>query len=514
MNLLTKIIFFTSLLTTNILAAQSVTMQDMGNGKYQFNSTYPDTYMHFYLLGDGYHSFESSPSHEYHSQNVPTTVEYFKAKPYDDEDIDPIAPPPNNPTIGRSNPAITKQAFKNKVEVKKSWNLMPNKETYLILMFENNDAEILSGCIELHFDPAALSITESEILDQYNSWVSNRTLTDSEYKSEGFDKKYKWEFDGLEHGEQRFIYVPVNSLGALMDEVSVRGVIKPDSECEGEAPFPYDANNDGNLDHITDSNYFTLLEQLRKNPHDPNCIVTDPYALSTYNENETVYYTIWFHNEGEAPAQDVTLDFFIDAPVNSMSYVASSDYCVVNFDHPATLPASQGAEILFPSIYLPGMGQSPAPNYYSTIGFLTLEVCFALPFFPYNFADSEVDIYFDSLPPVPAKNKIYRLTNNSNIENCVNPPFLLKSKPDEKELDLAAFVISPNPTDGICRVLLGGNFEGEVAVYNSVGHLLLKDQISGPVARIDLSIFPDGLFTIVLKDDRDNKVAKRVLKYE
>ncbi len=504
---MSKLIFLTFLLVTNLVSAQSVDLQYKGNGEYQFSSSFPNADLHFYLFGDGYHSFVQHPSHEYHFQNVPTNAICYRAKPYDDEDIDEISV--GNPTNGNPNPNNTSQVLQNKIEVKKSWNLIPSKETYLILMFENKDEETQSGCVELHFDQAVFFVDENDILDQYNSWSSNRALEKSEYSNEGFVEKYTWEFDDLESGEQRFIYIPVTSLGDLMEEVAVRGVIKYTDNCNTEQYYPYDSNNDGNLDHINDSNYFTLREKLRKYPHDPNCIVTDPYALSTLAEDQTVRYRIWFHNEGEAPAENVNLDFFIDAPVYSMSYVTSSDFCTVNFNH----LTNQRAEILFPTINLQGMAQSPSPHYLNTIGFVELEVCFDLTDFSTNFALSEVDIYFDDQAAVSAHNKIFRLINQSLNSNCTIPPDLPEAKQKQDEWALETMLLSPNPTDGVCRIQLIEDFNGEINVFDVVGRSLLRQKAKGTTITVDLSDFPNGLYTIVLKDKLTQRMAKVVLRH-
>lgn len=499
------LLFFLAL--SSQISAQNVLMQDNGNGNYTFISTFPKADLHFYLFGDGYHSFEHSPNHQYHSNNVPALVDLFRTGPYEDEHPDGLLA--GSPTEGVSSPSIPQYAFNNKVELKKSWNLVPDKEHYYILMFENNDAVPLNGQVEFHFDTVEIAVDEAGILDHYNSWVSNRTLESSEYFSEGYNKKYVWQFTGLESEEQRFIYVPAECLSSRMNKVAVRAVIKYDGV---QAP-EYNPSSDGSLDHINNSNYFTLTERVRGYPHDPNCIVTNPYALTTIDEDQTVLYTLFFHNEGTALAEDVTLDFFIDEPAFDISFVSSSDHCIVQ-PVPNAPYGIQDVQILFPAIHLPGMGQIPAPNYYSTIGWVTLRVCLNPTGWQRAFAYSDVDIYFDDQPAVVAEHHIFRLINHSLNANCTSSLNQIMAKESSNAVELGDISVYPNPTQSTAIIELSENFKDgtKVALYDSAGKLLWNGTFRSWRKVLDLSAFDNGVYILVLEDKFGNKTTKSILK--
>ncbi len=492
---------------TNFLPAQISFKQFNGsNGGYDFVSTYSDSYLHFSILGDGYYSFESNFNHQYHLNNIPANAYLYRVGPYEDEDPDSLNH--GNSNQGLINPNIPHYTFENKIEVKKSWNLVPNKKNYYILQFENNNNEVLSGCVEFHIDTTQIAVDEGGILDQYNSWVFNRTLQSSEFSNEGYDVKYVWQFSDLKIGEQRIIYIPAQCLISKMDKAALRGVIK--YNCS--SIITYDASNDGNLKNVNNSNYFTLNEIVRGYPHDPNCIVTDPYALSTFDEDQTVLYTIFFHNEGNAPAHDVRLDFKIDKPVHSISYVASSDPCSIVPNNNAVI---QEAEINFLAVDLPGLAQIHSPNYYSTIGWVSLEICLDPTTWPQDFASSYVDIYFDSLPAIRADHTIYRLINHSLNSNCFDDPNLIREEASTNLADLTDIKIFPNPTRDISIIELPENMAGETRayLYDLSGKLLWNDILNSTREKINLSAFNNGVYTLVLSDNLGNKETRFILKY-
>ena len=64
MNKLLKLQAIILCLLFSITVYGQINVYDQGGGNHYFDSQYPQEFLHFYLYGDGYHSFENS--------NIPT----------------------------------------------------------------------------------------------------------------------------------------------------------------------------------------------------------------------------------------------------------------------------------------------------------------------------------------------------------------------------------------------------------------------------------------------------------
>ncbi len=372
----------------------------LGNGEYEFISSFPQQDLHFYLFDDGHHSFENNTTHFYNSTSVPASPVLFHSEPYENNDPDEIT------FIGVTEGVISAEPpiynFQNQIEIKRSWNLVENKENYFLLMFENSTSEnYISGCVEFHFSKFDVDINDNEILDDYNNdWVQNFSDGPSEYN--GYTNKFSWTFNNLEQGEQRFVYIPATCLKDVFSKINTRGVMKI-GDC-GEM-IPENSKTDGSNEEIFDGKIFTLESIVSNYPNDPNCILTNPECLGYVGGAQTINYKVFFQNDGEHPAEDVVIDI---TPDGELIY---DNIHLVNASHSCELAWDNGYIIIqYDDIYLPGSGQSIPPSTYDeTIGWVELELCFSAEYDTEqstNCLNTDGRITFDDQPPLPIYNSL------------------------------------------------------------------------------------------------------------
>ncbi|MEM9547473.1 MAG: T9SS type A sorting domain-containing protein [Bacteroidota bacterium] len=522
-------------LITSFSLAQ-VTVTSLSNGTYAYSTPYSEDDLEFYLFGDGYHTFRHNPTHQYKDNGIPALPVLYHSFPYDDDEPEEEAL--GTITNGVSNPNNPAVLMENKIQLKRSWNLVHNRQNFFLLMFENTTTStIASGCVEFHFQNDMSDVIENKILDDYNNgWVTSRVLQPSEYSN--YDQKYKWNFANLQPDEQRFVYIPVRCLGDISEFVNTLAVMK-EGNCS--APIEMNSKGDGNNDDVSDSNYYTLSSMVATTPHDPNCIVTETTCISPYLETQPVVYRIYFQNEGTSVAVNVRLDFFVTPGINAVKLVEASDNCILTWT-----PASAEMEMVDPSLitvnfnamYLPGMNQPNPPLYEETIGWVDIEVCYNINSFQplgTSCADSYVDIYFDNEPPVtanhsvcqdnacnPASNEqvgghsfdlgpcdytggpIQYYPPNSNQENLQaiieydrQGADFEKMENEDFQNSRSSINVIPNPVADVARVevpksLLGG----QLSIYDINGRTVFSQMIMNETSTVDLSQLMKGVYYI------------------
>lgn len=456
-----KTIYQTSLIlvlaicmSVNLSIAQIPDIEmNYSSGSYEIDSDEQNSSLHFYLFGDGYYSFSPDVDHQFHTDAVPAEVSVHFAGPYDQQDPEKFAL--GNANNGVANPIIPLYSLDNSVNIQRSWNLVNDSENYFVLTFENSSSAIpIEGCLEFHYNSEELTINATEILDDYgNDWVDYIMEDDSDYASLGYDKKFIWHFEELEHDEQRMVYIPALCLSPVFANVNVMAIQKI-LDCE--STFPYSEHMDGSQPGVSNSPYYTLSSTVANFPHDPNCIVADPDYLRLDYAFQTIRYRFYFQNEGVDPVEDVTINWRIDVPVGSIELVQASHPCALSVLN------SQECTILFNDIFLPGTNQDnpPPPSYESTIGWVDIDVCFVsdrLRQQGLECAFSEIEILFDLQPPVYADNEIcHDPTQPPQMtgSRCVQIPGTqewvgsqTRSKENDSPIETAS--IYPNPANDI-----------------------------------------------------------------
>jgi len=518
-------------------------MTHLGNGDHQITSGYPAENMHFYLFGDGYHSFDQHPVHQFHSSSIPADVFAFTSDPYDNDE--PEAESVGTANNGAANLRDEAPAdMTNIVQIKRSWNLVEGNQNYFLLMVENHDdPKPWNGCVEFHYNEDDSQINTVEIQDQYNGWFAPRTNLVSDYTRHGYTHKFVWQFSDLKLGEQRYIYIPTNCVPAAFSTVKTCGVIKRTAECDEEIGYellPYigeNQNGSGGLGQnsskvFTDIPIYELISVVSNFPHDPNLITSE---CNHYQDDQfTIPYRIYFQNDGRDPVKDVVVDYFTNKPYTNVILDGASHSVEMTW-HPHTnnYTSTTGqtlpdAVFTFRDIYLPGTGQgTSSKDFEETIGWVDFRVC-------YNLIDTEgfrcltndIDIYFDRLPPV---SYLYTLCEHpfpgSTPKACDEtycPPVHTRTQTydplayldgrssdrvDSLEEDLD-FQIFPNPAQESLNIELSSiTTDGIQATMIDVNNnLILSEKLGTHLSTIDVSRIPAGVYYLRVSDEQDSKV--------
>lgn len=469
------------------------------NGTYQFLAETPGWYLHFYLFGDGYHSFEQNPIHQYGTYSIPAEPEYYTSDSYTQND-----PTQNSLGIINNGVPISIQEsieFQNQIEVKRSWNLVPEGENFFILMFENSEYDHeISGCVEFHFNNSDLNIEEDLIFDDYgNHWVEERIKLTSSYN--GYSHKYKWNYSNLRPGEQRFIYLKSKCLGESMSSIVTRGILKVE-ECDGVVPENW--KEEGSNEGVTNGQMYTLVSIVSNNPHDPNVLQSSPNCLNNESQIQKIRYKLYFQNEGNDASEDVLIRISASEEFGSVELIDASYNCKLVWN-------SQTVTINYEDIFLKGLYQNPPPNYFETVGWVEFDVCFNIQdIFESNdlCVDVEANVFFDEQIPVLAENEICKEegcihVNSLGLNECSfmpseqgyqhqgNHKYVLNVIDDE-EFD---FKIQPNLVQDYLSIFVNGSnsFE-EFLIYDINGNVVQSVDNSRHVNIINLS---PGLYYIL-----------------
>jgi len=489
----------------------------LGNGAYRFKTDFQSSDLHFYLLDDGYHSFDNEFIHTYSNNSIPALPILYHSEPYDQNEPEESSFIGVNEGTFYSTPPSYQ--FANMVEVKRSWNLVENRNNYFLLMFENSiSQEDISGCIEFHYDKKEIEIKEEDILDNYgNSWVSNRLFASSEYPE--YTHKIKWSFDNLSPGEQRFIYLPSKCLKEVFSLVKTRGILKID-HCE--SVLPYNSKIDGMNTDVDFGSFYTLESIVSNFPHDPNCILTNPQCLLPSSTAQNIQYKVYFQNDGIDPVENVYIDLnmYGDFNFDNVKLINSSHNCELVWN-------DDSIYITFPGIYLSGIKQTPAPpDYNETIGWVEFDICFDdlnVITTDSKCMTSDGIITFDNEMPLPIFNEICTnmRCNNTNWEetnSCPQSPTvqhhianglkLTSLNKDSKPLD---FSIKPNLASDIITI---EGFESQLELncwlLNANGQKILKVDLNSSKT-INIELLPRGIYFLYMNNDLTSQ-TKRFVK--
>lgn len=489
------------------------TMDSLGGGKYEFDTEFNNSDLHFYLYDDGYHSFKKNNIHNYLSSSIPAKPKLFHKEPYTPDDIDEFIFNDVNEGVYFAQPEVIN--FNNQIEVKRSWNMVEGGMNYFLLMFENTfSSESVSGCVEFHFDNSDMAIIDDEILDEYNNWVENRVIDSSQY--EGFTHMYKWEFNNLLPDEQRFVYLPVKCYKEVFSIVNTRGVMKIDS-CD--YIIPENSKLDGSNEEIIDGNLYTLESIVSNFPHDPNYIVTDPECIEPNLGSQAINYKVVFQNDGKDPVQNVIIDIetYGEISIDNARITNSSSFCELDW----------GQELIYitlPDIFLPGMGSIPEPeSYEKTIGWVEIELCFDLRDFTPNVVhciNSEGNIFFDNQPPIAVLDTLCTSNTCNNYElseaGCHSVEFNVGGSGSGSKIvgdyDLVNdFKIIPSVLDSYINII--GFEQGEQISGTIINASLaqVKNVVLNENRIIDVSNLPAGMYFLRLSNHKHSQ-TKRFVK--
>jgi len=440
----------------------------------------------FTLFGDGYFTYQDTFGHQF-LPKIPeyTTVSYFSKRykrdiPTKREKGTGII----NSNGDSTNNKISMDPNTNS-KITTSWSPCEGIENFFLLIFQNTDTVLQSGCIEFYYNYEQLDLNAPKILD-YN-WVSKWEIM-SVGGLDKYNHKLTWEFNNLDTGEQRVVYIPMTSL--VEEGTKLHLGSKYISNCGGGGIIQ------------DNSDIYT-----KGSPHDPNIKIADKECIkSNYSHPQKITYNIHFQNEGDAPADTVVIRDTLD-----LNFLDINRLKIVDSEYDYTYKKINGniLEITFPGIKLPGLKQKTPKTYtyHDTESYVIFEICTLEDLDP-NVILNRAGIYFDTQPVVLtpySEISIKEAECSDMVEKCDSTVNTIETI----GLDV---IFSPNPVSH--SLFVGGMTDQEVSlnIYNNRGELVFsKSEVTKRDNIIDTSNLMSGMYFVQIKNKRIN-ITKKVVK--
>ena len=489
-------IFFSMI---SVAVSQPIDIINNNDGTVSYTSNITPTSLHFYIFGDGYYANQLEPTHGFAIDPAGYDTKFYHVE---NKDIVP-------PTLftGNTGPILTDGSATNdpvqmdpNIDLDLSWNITDYADTYVVFQFENKfKSGTSNGCIEFTYDPSKLDVDAQSTLI-YNEWVNSM--------SQGLGI-IKWNYKGLQYGEQRIIYIPVKSYQKDA-RISFSGNIK--DNCSGS----------GISAHVK--------TRAKAWPHDPNYKeVTDIDSLAAvggggvYDPNikygQILTYKVHFHNDGAGIAQDVvvldTLAGRVD--VNNVIIVDSSDPVTFSMNNYSTVVTSQDVlRFEFNGINLPGYQSNS--NFEETVGWVEFKICITGGLDHSRCLENEAAVYFDTQEPIFASCTICApWAEFAQGMECSQ----MHSDPQGKSLDIGdginletseplEFKLYPNPVRESLSLKFEEDLENaKIFIFDSTGRLFkVENKIYGNNVSIDILDFDSGIYFIKLECDGKSQIKR------
>ncbi len=445
------------------------------NGLVKFKtSSIPNNTGHFYLFEDGNFSTVSITQNQYPASNVGFKPKVFFNKSYDPQPPTLRTTSTDTTTLGTtSNPKVN---IAGNIQVGTSWNPTLNIENYFILAFENKTNTVQSGCIEYfwHTNDASLNIAG---IIEYNNWVHSRVIS-SYSGSNMYNKKIKWDFDSLQTGEQRLIYIPMTS------KVKKNGTIQTG------------ARKSIGCESGTSISSFNLKSAGA--PHDPNVKNVFPECIySNYDSSQKLLYHITFQNEGNAPAQNVIIKDVLDTQfldISTLNFIDSEYPYNVNI-------IGNEIEIVFDEINLPGLNQTDYKyTYDQTLSHISFEIC-TYPLLPDNICiENQADIYFDNQPPITTNiSESCCQIECQDLSLCSTYNSRINTEQEKNSKTNSIISIVPNPNNGLFTLKGIDTNYSQLSIFGLSGKKLPFEYINySDYLYIDMLDAPRGIYVLKL----------------
>jgi hypothetical protein len=401
-------------------------------------------YTYFWEFGDGSYSFEKEPVHVYRDTGL-YNVRLYATNNYDDGKKPPTRPRPvrvNNRSLAVNN---TKPAFftgNGSLEIKSNQMPKPGEEMVLLIGYRNNQGGSMNGSIMLLYNEKQFSQNSFDVADvrHYHrettigfesmlAWApadamevkeasgagwftaggiqytppADRQLMMQQVKQEmsGFRKHDIWKVKEVQQGEERFMFLSVNTLPEMIKDtnavVTITGLFIPD-------------------DPTMDMEKFNLELQIVAS-HDPNRIMLKKkrlnYRFTNKNRNNT--YKVQFQNTGKGPAKRVAITVMMPGMLNASSIELVDmkplcAWCKLAYNNQScidTVITKDSVQFIFKNIYLPGTQQDGVNNPDSTQGYIRYRIRFdkGLKKVPFT---TRAAIVFDKNEPVYTNRSVGR----------------------------------------------------------------------------------------------------------
>ncbi|WP_291085787.1 Ig-like domain-containing protein [Flavobacterium sp. BFFFF1] len=241
-------------------------------------------------------------------------------------------------------------------------------------------------------------------------------------------------------------------------------------------------------DDAAPNNNTSAVTQTIIGSYDPNDITEshgEKIVHSTFTADDYLYYTIRFENTGTANAENIRVENMLDAQLDEGTIE------MVNASDNYTMERTESNLVWnFDNIQLPPVEENMTVGH----GYLTYRI---KPKSGYAIGDiipNTANIYFDFNPAI--------------VTNTFNTVFVSTlSIADANDQKLSAY---PNPTKGMLNIS-GATVIENVVVYNLLGQVVLKKEISGNNGSIDVSSLPNGIYNVRIASAEAEK-SIRIIK--
>jgi uncharacterized repeat protein (TIGR01451 family) len=243
---------------------------------------------------------------------------------------------------------------------------------------------------------------------------------------------------------------------------------------------------------VVPENNQNSVTQMVVNAYDPNDKMEargEQILISSFTQNDYLYYTIRFENTGNASAINVRINDVLNDQLDATTVK------MVSASHPYILDqVDNNLTWRFDNIQLP----VSIANTNIGKGYVTFKV---KPMSGYAVGDvipNSAAIYFDFNPAI--------------VTNTFNSEFVNQLSIGENEL--SNFILAPNPATDSFTISLADNTQTikDVFVYDISGKVVLsKKSIDNYTTSVDVSNISSGMYFVEITSDLNKKVTKKLI---
>jgi PKD repeat protein len=400
-------------------------------------------YTYFWEFGDGNFSFEKNPLHSYRDTGT-YDVRVYATNNYDDGKPPPTKPKkinvPKAPPTRYASTSTTFFKAGGSIELKTNRMPKPAEEMVLLVGYRNKtewNIPNLNGKLAILYnekqfkqDNFLIKETRSYHKEQKSAlntllaYVPLQKVVEEDWKQKGgpatierfkpdehsrvikdkaelFRNSEVWKFENIEQGEERFIFVSLNTTPEMLQDtnavVTISAMFIPD-------------------DPLLEHEVLDLQLQIVAS-HDPNKMMLKNRRMNYrfIGRKRELTYKVRFQNTGEGPAKKIAIGVRT-AGILDVSTVKISDSqpkcvpCNSAYSNQSCLDKfffKDSVGFVFRNIYLPGTKQKGIADMDSTMGYIEYAVSFKkkpkkVPF------DSQAAIVFDKNEPIYTNRSVGR----------------------------------------------------------------------------------------------------------
>jgi uncharacterized repeat protein (TIGR01451 family) len=286
---------------------------------------------------------------------------------------------------------------------------------------------------------------------------------------------FTYNFTGLEPYETRYLYVTMAvpttvALGDLLTNYSTIAA----------------ASNDINLTNNSHSSTQTVVASY--DPNDKMESHGEKIQFNQFSQNDYLYYTIRFQNNGTANAINIRIEDFLDARIDEQSIRvvnASHNYIMERVNNKITWN--------FNYIQLPSFLE----NADLCKGYVTFKVKLKPGFAIGDIIPNTASIYFDNNSPI--------ITNTFNTE--------FTSTLANTAFNSDNFMVYPNPASSLIQISLQHSTETlqNITIYDVLGKSVKEIEATNNEMNIDISTLSKGVYLVQITTESNLKITKKLV---